>query len=360
MSYSVGIVGCGDISDAYLSSDGRFENYRITACSSQNRAHSEEKAEKYGIDVVAVDELLADPEIDIVVNLTPPDAHAEVTLRALEAGNHVYTEKAIAASVDGSERILETAAERDLLVGSAPDTFLGAALQTCRSVLDEGRIGKPIGATAIWTSSGHESWHPNPDLFYRDGGGPLLDVGPYYVTALVFLLGPASRVTGSVTRAREERTITSEPRRGETIPVDVPTHETGVVDFENGAVGNVTASFDVQASSLPSPGFEIYGTDGTLSVPDPNHFDGTISVHEGDEGWEEVSPTHDYTDGRGIGIADLASALDSDWEHRTTGALAHHVLEILAGMRTSSAEGAHVSLDSRVERPSPLPRTFPH
>lgn len=359
MTYTVGIVGCGDISDAYLSSDGRFESYRIGACSSLDRAQAEEKAAKHGIDALAVDELLADPGIDIVVNLTPPDAHADVTLRAIEAGNHVYTEKPIAASVDASERILETAAERGLLVGSAPDTFLGAALQTCRSVLDEGRIGEPTGATVLWTSSGHESWHPNPDLFYREGGGPLFDIGPYYVSALVFLLGPASRVTGSVTRAREERTITSEPRRGETIPVDVPTHETGIVDFENGAVGTVTASFDVQGSSLPSPGFEIYGTAGTLSVPDPNHFDGTVSVHERGEGWEDVPLTHDYTGGRGIGVADLASALDSDWEHRTSGRFAHHALEILEGTRRASAEGTHVPLDSTVERPSPLPRTFP-
>jgi len=215
--------------------------------------------------------------------------HAEVVTDALEAGTHVYIEKPFATTVDDARAIVDLAAEGDRLVGSAPDTFLGAGLQTARRVIDDGRIGEPVGATAHWTSPGHERWHPNPDLYYQEGGGPLFDMGPYYVTALVSLLGSATRVAGSVSRPRETRTIESEPRKGEEIPVEVPTHEAGVVDFADGATANLLTSFDIQASALPSPAFEIYGTDATLALPGPNHFGGPVSVRsDGDEEWEAV------------------------------------------------------------------------
>lgn len=354
-----GIVGCGDISDAYLSNDA-FEVFEIVACSSRTRESAEAKAEEYGIEALAIDELLADPEIEIVVNLTPPAAHAEVSLRALEAGNHVYTEKPLAATLAEAREILETARDRELLVGSAPDTVLGAGLQTCRALIDEGRIGEPVGATAIWAFNGHEHWHPDPDFFYQEGGGPLFDMGPYYLTALVFLLGPATRVTGAVTRASDERTITSEPRRGETIDVDVPTHEPGLVEFENGASATVLMTFDVAGSSMPTPTFEIYGTEGTLRVPDPNCFAEPVGVLEaGSDEFEDVPFTHDYEAGRGAGIADLANTLRSDWEHRTSGALAGHVMEIMDGIRSASDSGTHLDLEPDIDRPAPLPREFP-
>jgi predicted dehydrogenase len=355
----VGLVGCGTISDAYLSVADAFDAFAITACADIDRDRAEAKAAEYGVTAHDVEGLLAS-EVEAVVNLTPPKAHAEVCTNALGAGKHVYTEKPFAASVADAAAILDTAAERGLRIGSAPDTFLGAGIQTARQVLDEGRIGDPLGATAMWTSPGHETWHPNPDLFYEAGGGPMFDMGPYYVSALVSLLGPAARVAGSVSRGFEERTITSEPRRGEGLDVEVPTHEAGLVDFASGATATVLTSFDVQTSTLPDPCFEIYGTAGTLALPDPNHFEGPVRVCESQaDEWTEVDLTHEYTAGRGAGVADLAYAVRSDWKHRTSGELAFHVLEILSGIRESSGAGAHVDPETAPDRPAPLPADFP-
>ncbi|AGN00087.1 oxidoreductase domain protein [Salinarchaeum sp. Harcht-Bsk1] len=359
---SVGLLGCGTISDAYLSSDDRFDSFEFVACADVDPNVAAETAAEYDLEARTPAELREDPAIEAVVNLTPPAAHAETVERLLEAGNHVYVEKPIAATVDDADRIVDAAESSDLLVGSAPDTFLGAGLQTCRSVIDSGRIGEPIGATAIWTSGGHESWHPNPDFYYHEGGGPLFDMGPYYVTALVSLLGPVERVTGSVSRAFDERTITSEPRASETIDVEVPTHESGVLEFADGTIANLTTSFDVPGgSTLPSPAFEIYGTDGTLALPDPNHFEGPVRVSDHDtDGFEEVELTHEYTDGRGAGVADLAMAIRGDWEHRTGAGLANHVLSVLSGVRAASERAEHVAIsDADVGRPEPLPASFP-
>lgn len=354
----VGLVGCGSISDAYLSNDA-FDCYEIVACADRDSDRAEAAAAEYGIDARSVEELLEDPGIEAVVNLTPPSVHAEVCTAALEAGNHVYTEKPFATAVADAREVIETADRRGLLVGSAPDTVLGAALQTCRTVVDEGRIGRPVGATAIWTSPGHERWHPDPDLYYEEGGGPLLDMGPYYITALVSLLGPATRVAGSVGAAAEERTIGSGPREGEQIAVEAPTHESGVVDFASGAIATLLTSFDVQASTFPEPAFELYGTEGTLALPDPNRFDGEVAIHRDGE-HETVEPTHEYTAGRGAGVADLAYAIREDgWAHRTSGRQALHVLEVLAGIRESSAGGEHVPVGSDPDRPPALPPGFP-
>ncbi|WP_114577095.1 Gfo/Idh/MocA family protein [Saliphagus sp. LR7] len=355
---SVGLVGCGSISDAYLSNDA-FDCYEIVACGDLDRERAEATAAEYGIDARPVDDLLSDPAIEAIVNLTPPSVHAQVCTSALEADTHVYTEKPFATTVEDAREVVDLAAERDLLVGSAPDTVLGAALQTCRTVVEEGRIGRPIGATAIWTSPGHEAWHPDPDLYYGEGGGPLFDMGPYYVTALVSLLGPATRVAGSVGAADDERTIGSGPREGESIDVSVPTHESGVVDFDSGAIATLLTSFDVQGSTLPEPAFELYGTEGTLALPDPNHFDGEVAIHRGGE-VEAVEHTHEYVAGRGAGVADLAYAIrDEGWTHRTSGTLALHVLEALAGIRDSSSEGEHVPIEADLELPPALPREFP-
>ncbi|MCU4802138.1 Gfo/Idh/MocA family oxidoreductase [Halobacteria archaeon HArc-gm2] len=355
-----GVLGCGTISDAYLSAGDRFDAYEITACADLDTERAEQAADEYGVTAMAPEEMLADPEIEIIINLTPPSVHEATCTQALEAGNHVYVEKPLAATVEGARSILQTAEREGLLVGSAPDTFLGAGLQTCRQVLDEGLIGEPVGATAIWTSPGHEVWHPNPDLYYQEGGGPLFDMGPYYVTALVSLLGPATRVTGSVTRASDERTITSEPRNGETIDVEVPTHESGLIEFAGGATANLLTSFDVQGSTFPMPAFELYGTEGTLALPDPNHFEGPVRVQKrGEREFEEVDLTHEYTAGRGAGVADLAAAVRTDWAHRTSGDLAAHVLDVLAGIRESSETGEHQSFDAALDRPEPLPGAWP-
>ncbi|KZN23161.1 oxidoreductase [Haladaptatus sp. R4] len=357
---NVGLLGCGTISDTYLRSDETFDIYDVTACADIDLELAEDKAAEYDVTAYDVEGLLQDPGIELVVNLTPPSVHAQTCRQILRAGKHVYVEKPLATSIDEVAEIRQIADENEVLVGSAPDTFLGAGLQTCRTVIDEGRIGEPIGATAIWTSPGHERWHPNPDLFYQRGGGPLFDMGPYYVTALVALLGPAARVSGSVTQGFEERTITSNPRRGEQLTVEVPTHETGIVDFENGAVANLLFSFDVQGSTLPEPTFEIYGTEGTLSLPDPNHFKGPVKIRERNkEEFKTIPLTHSYTDGRGAGVADLAYTLRTDWNQRTNVEVASHVFDILAGIRTSSKKNRHQDIDTDCERPALLPQSFP-
>lgn len=359
---TVGIVGCGTISDVYFETTTEYDALEIGACADLETDRAEAKADQYGATVVRTEELLTDSEIDVVVILTPPSTHGELLMRALENDTHAYTEKPLAISVAQGEEIVRTARERDLLVGSAPDTVLGSGLQSCRDVLEAGRIGDPVGAVATWTSSGHEHWHPNPDLYYHEGGGPLFDMGPYYLTALTTLLGPARSVAGTTNTATDERTITSDPRSGETIDVAVPTHETGTVTFENGTTGTLLMSFDVWESSVS--GFEIYGTEGTLRLTNPNRFDGAPQLHrrEMDDGeWREVSVTRNQSkQQRGLGLLDLASAVKSDWHHRTSGELALHVLEIMQGIRDSGQENEYVELSTAPEQPPAVPETFPN
>jgi predicted dehydrogenase len=355
-----GILGCGTISEAYLDRGHRFNVYDIVACADIDTERAQETGEEYGLRASDPEGLLADDKVELVINLTPPSVHLQTCLDVLRAGKHVYVEKPLAASFNEGQQIIEAAAADGLLVGSAPDTFLGAGIQTVRSVIDDGRIGDPVGATAVWASGGHENWHPAPDLYYQRGGGPLFDMGPYYVTALVSVFGSASRVTGSTAQTSAQRTITSEPRHGETIDVEVPTHESGIIEFANGAIANVLTSFDTPGgSTFTSPAFEIYGTEGTLRLPDPNNFKGPVEVHPADGESEEVELTHEYTDGRGAGVADLAAAVRGDWSHRTSGDLANHILEILDRIREASETGAHAPVETDVDRPEPLPPTFP-
>lgn len=358
---TVGVLGCGTVSDAYLRADERFNAYDVVACADIDLDRAEAKADEYGLTAHDPAGLLSDDEVELVVNLTPPSVHAETCRQALAAGKHVYVEKPLATTLADADAVLRQAAASGRLVGAAPDTVLGAGLQTGRSVIDAGRVGEPVGATAVCVSGGHEAWHPDPDLYYAEGGGPLFDMGPYYVTALVSWFGPATRVTGSVSRAADERTITSEPRRGERIEVDVPTHETAVIDFADGPIASLVTSFDAPGkSTLPSPAFEVYGTEATLAAPDPNRFTGPVRLRRADEdGVNEIPLTHEYTAGRGIGVADLAYAIRTEWRHRTNGDIARHVFEILAGVRAASGTDEHVQLEPRVERPEPLPTDFP-
>jgi len=274
----VAIIGCGNISDIYLQNmTGVFENLEVAAVADIIHERADEKAAEYqGVKSMPVDELLADEGIEIVVNLTIPNAHAEVARRAVEAGKSVYNEKPLTIKREEAARLLETAAKKEVLVGGAPDTFLGAGYQTCRKLIDDGWIGEPVAATAFMTCHGHESWHPAPEFYYKIGGGPMFDMGPYYLTALVTLLGPAKRVTGSARITFPERTITSRPLYGKVVEVEVPTHVAGVVDFESGAVATVITSFDVWAANLPR--IEIYGSEGSLSCPDPNTFGGPVRL----------------------------------------------------------------------------------
>jgi predicted dehydrogenase len=351
----VGLIGCGYISEIYLRNAARFASYDIVACADAIPDRALEKAAEHGIPyVMSVNDLLAEPDIEVVLNLTTPDAHASIAQAALDAGKGVYNEKPLAISLADGVHLVDTARQSMLRLGAAPDTFLGAGLQTCRRLLDEGVIGEPVAATAFMLNHGHEGWHPHPDFYYQAGGGPLFDMGPYYLTALVALLGPVRRVTGSARASFAERTIRSQPRAGERIRVDVSTHLASVLDFANGPIGTLVTSFDVWADNMPQ--LEIYGSEGTLSVPDPNTFGGPVRLRlAGDDAWRDVPLTLPYADNsRGLGLADMAAALRSGGPHRASGELAYHVLEVMHAVETSSREGRHVEIASAPVRPEPL------
>ena len=356
----IGVVGCGNISGAYLKIAQTFDILQTVACADAIPELAEARAAEYGVPkVCSTDELLADPSVDLVVNLTPPAAHAEIALAALQAGKSVYNEKPLAIRREDAQRMLQLARERKLLVGCAPDTFMGAGLQTCRKLIDDGAIGRPLAATAFILGRGPEPWHPNPEFFYQAGGGPMFDMGPYYVTALVALLGPVKRVTGSAVISYPERTIGSGPKKGKQIQVEIPTHIAGVLDFAGGAVGTLITSFDVWAHQLPR--IEIYGSEGTLSVPDPNTFGGPVKVWKPEtKAWEDVPllPLR-AENSRSLGIADMAYALRSGRPHRASGALAYHVLDVMHTIHDASREGRHIELASACERPAPLPLGLP-
>jgi predicted dehydrogenase len=352
----VGVVGCGNISGIYLQNmRDVFEILEVAACADIIHERAEEKASLHpGVKALSVDDLFADGEIEIVVNLTTPDAHAEVAQRAVEAGKSVYNEKPLTIKRAEADLLLETADKNGVLVGGAPDTFLGAGYQTCRKLIEDGWIGAPVAATAFMTCHGHESWHPAPEFYYQVGGGPMFDMGPYYVTALVSLLGAARRVTGSARITFAERTITSEPLYGKVVNVEVPTHIAGVVDFESGAVATVITSFDVWAANLPC--IEIYGSEGSLSCPDPNTFGGPVRVMRAGGEWAEVPLSHGYAENsRGLGVADMASALRSRRPQRASGELCRHVLDIMHAFHDASDSGKHAELETTAARPSPLP-----
>jgi len=357
----IGIIGCGNISGIYFKAGKTFEILDIAACADIDLARARAKAQEHGVPKACTpEELLADPDIQIVVNLTIPNAHYSVCKAALEAGKHVHVEKPLSITRDEGQALLALAASKRLRVGCAPDTFLGGGLQTCRKLIDDGVIGEPVGATAFMLCHGHESWHPAPEFYYKAGGGPMFDMGPYYLTALVHLIGPIRRIAGSARATFPERTITSQPLHGAKITVDVPTHIAGVMDFANGAVGTITTSFDVWAAG-PHPPIEIYGTEGSLQVPDPNGFGGPVRLRRPDDKeWREVELTHGYAqNSRGIGVADMAYAILSGRAHRASGALGYHVLEAMHGFHDASEAGVHYPMKSDVERPAALPTGLP-
>lgn len=351
----VGIVGCGNISAAYLKIAPTFRILDVVACADLMPERARARAEEFGVPRAStVDELLADPDIEIIVNLTIPGAHAEVGLAAIEAGKCIYTEKPLAVRREDGQRMVDLAKEKGVLIGGAPDTFLGGGHQTCRKLVDDGWIGQPVAATAFMMGHGHESWHPDPAFYYQAGGGPMFDMGPYYLTALVNLMGPIQRVTGMTRITFPQRTITSQPKYGEQIEVEVPTHIAGVMEFASGAIGTIATSFDVWGGQLPR--IEVYGTEGTLSVPDPNGFGGQVQVKRGGGDWGQVPLTHGYTENsRSIGVADMAYALRGKRPHRANGQLANHVLEAMHAFHQAHDEGRHVPLATSCQQPAPLP-----
>ncbi len=352
----VGVIGCGNISSIYLEVGQTFECMQIAAVADLISERAQAQAARFNIPrACSVQELLADPEIEIVINLTIPNAHASVGLAAVEAGKSVYNEKPLTTQREEACQLLELAQAKGVRVGGAPDTFLGGGLQTCRKLIDDGWIGEPVAATAFMLCHGHESWHPAPAFYYQVGGGPMFDMGPYYLTALVSLLGPVKRVTGSTRITFPERTVTSQPQYGTKVNVEVPTHIAGVLDFANGAIGTMVTSFDVWSAEVPR--IEIYGTEGSLSLPDPNTFGGPVRVRRaGASEWSEVPLTHGYAkNSRSLGVADMACGLQSGRPHRANGEMAYHVLDIMHAIHDAAREGKHVEMASTCTRPAALP-----
>lgn len=355
-STKVGIIGCGNISGIYLENGKVFDAIDIVAVADIDMDRAIARAAEYGVPrACTVEELLADPEIEIVINLTIPAAHAEVAMQVISAGKSVYTEKPLSVTRTDGQKLLAMAKEKGVRVGCAPDTFLGGGIQTCRKLIDDGWIGRPVAAVAFMPSHGPESWHPNPGFFYQVGGGPMFDMGPYYLTTLVNLIGPVKRVTGSAQISFAERTVTNQYNYGDKIPVDTATHIAGVLDFEGGAVGTIITSFDMWAANLPR--IEIYGSEGSLSVPDPNTFGGPVKLRRaGASEWSDVPLSHGFTkNSRGLGVADMATAIRTGRAHRASGELAYHVLDLMHAFHDASREGKHIMVESSCARPAALP-----
>jgi len=357
--HRIGIVGLGVISAAYLETLTASDAVVVTAVADLDADRARTVAASLpGARALSVADLLASDDVDTVLNLTTPAAHAEIALGAIAQGKQVYGEKPLAANLADGRLILDAAERAGVRVGSAPDTVLGTGIQTARAHIDAGLIGRPVAASAVMVTAGHEFWHPNPDFYYREGGGPLFDMGPYYITALVHLLGPIRSVTGASSRPQDHRVIRTQPRSGEQIPVFVDTHVTGVLEHEGGALSTITMSFD-SAATAASP-LEVHGTDGSLAVPDPNRFDGQVTLRgSGDDGWRPVHTSAGYEDGsRGIGLLDLIGCGPTDAAGaRANGSLALHVLDVMASLQTAATEGRRVSTTTDAGRPALVPLT---
>ena len=356
----VGVIGCGTVSEPYLRNMTASPALEVVACSDLVMERAEARAAQFGIPGVCTrTELLADTAIDVVVNLTVPNAHYEVTLAALEAGKHVWTEKPLAMDRAEAATLLRVASRRGLQVGCAPDTVLGAGLQTSRKLLDEGAIGQPLGGVAFFMSPGPESWHPDPVFLYQPGAGPLYDVGVYYISALVNLLGPVASVTAYGRVLYPERVIGSGPRAGETFSVGTDTYVSAVLRFENQALATLITTFGVWGAELPR--VQVYGSGGVLEVPDPNTFGGPVRLgrHGEEGGLQDVPLAFDHTAGcrncRGLGVADLAEAVREGTEPRASGAIAHHVLDVMQSIAESTHQARHIEVESTCERPAPMP-----
>ncbi|MBF4585152.1 MULTISPECIES: Gfo/Idh/MocA family protein [unclassified Curtobacterium] len=351
----VGVVGVGVISQQYFEHFPSLPGLSLVAVADLDVDRAQAVGAAQGVRGTSVDELLAADDVDVVLNLTIPAAHADVATRALAAGKHVYGEKPLAMSTAEAEPVLAAARAAGLRVGSAPDTVLGTGIQTARAALDDGLIGTPVGAAVAWSAPGHELWHPAPAFYYQPGGGPLLDMGPYYLTSLVTFFGSVVRVSGSATRSTRERTVATGPNAGTSIPVDIDTHVVAILEHENGVVSTVTVSFEVWATRAPL--FEVYGTAGTLGVPDPNRFSDPVSIATADDReWRELPVSAGYADaGRGYGLADLAHAITTDRPHRASGDLAFHVLEVMEAVSAAARDHTVVDVRSRVDRPATVP-----
>ncbi|MDR2479082.1 MAG: Gfo/Idh/MocA family oxidoreductase [Treponema sp.] len=353
----IGVAGIGNISGIYLKNlSGMFSRrVQLAAVTDIIEDRAAAAAKDYGVrHIKTIDDMARDDGIDVILNITQPRFHHAVAMKAVTGGKHIYNEKPLCTTQAEAADLLRTAAANGTRVGGAPDTFLGAGIQTCRKLIDDGWIGRPIAASAFMLCHGHESWHPAPAFYYQRGGGPMFDMGPYYLTALVNLLGPVKRVSGSAQKSFETRTITSEPLNGTVIDVEVPTHIAGVLDFASGAVGTIITSFDVWSSSMPK--IEIYGSEGSLQVPDPNTFGGPVYLRRhNDSVWREMPLTGSFGENsRGLGITDMCEGIAENRPHRASGELCRHVLDIMHGIHDASASGKYCLLESACEKPALL------
>ncbi len=347
----VGVVGAGNISTQYLRNLTSFPDLDVRFVADVDAERARAQAEAFGVPGCgSFAELLEDDAIELVVNLTPPAAHAEVVLAALDAGRHAWTEKPLAITREDGVAILERARAAGRLVGCAPDTFLGPAIQAARRLVDTGGIGAPLGALAVFQNPGPERWHPNPAFLFARGAGPLFDLGPYYLTALVQLLGPVARVTANAGRSREERLVHQGPLAGTTFPVETPTHDQALLEFERGTSAVAIFSFD---SGLSRTQLEVAGADGVLEVPDPNEFVGDLRIHRL-EGTLEIIQVPAEHPTRGIGVLDLAQAIRQGREPRASAELGFHVLDVMASTLDSAAGDAPMEIASSIELAPPL------
>lgn len=352
---NVGVVGCGNISGAYLQHSRVYQDMEITTVADLNEEAAKAMAEKHELKVQGIDELMKNPDIDIVLNLTTPQAHVPVNLQALENGKHAYCEKPFGLDRESSQKVLDLAKEKGLRVGCAPDTFLGSGHQTARKVIDDGWIGDVLSGTAFMMCPGHEAWHPAPEFYYQPGGGPLLDMGPYYITNLVQLLGPVAEVQ-SMTMRSPDRVCTSESRKGDILPVDVETHVTGNLRFESGAVITMVMSFDVRAGQH-NP-IELHGSKGSLHVPDPNGFSGEVNFAQRNVKGAPTNVPHLFAQPgfRSLGLADMAHGIIYNKPHRASGELAYHVLDVMLSLLEAGESGNTQKITSTCERPNPMNR----
>jgi predicted dehydrogenase len=370
-SLNVGLIGCGNISTIYLQNIPAYRGLALRACADMRAEAAQAQASRFGIEALGVEELLAHEDIDLVVNLTVPGAHFGVSLAALRAGKHVFSEKPLAVDFEQGRTLVDEAEARGLLLGCAPDTFLGAGGRLARALVDEGAIGRILSGTAFLMSHGMEHWHPDPEFFFKPGGGPILDMAPYYLSAFVNLAGPVKRVSAMASIGFPERIVTADsPRKGHRIPVETPTHVMALLEFASGTQVTFCMSWDVWKHGHPA--IELYGTDGSLRVPDPNFFGGQVELTERGGEWRvidssdkplgrpnwrspswpaEAPPRANY---RALGLADLASAALNGTPHRSTGRLALHILEVMHSILESAATGQPMAMTTTVERPAAL------
>lgn len=357
MKHKIGLVGCGNISTTYLKNAALFNNFEFLAVSDMDHERAKAKAEEFGVRAMTVTELM-NSDAELILNLTIPAAHADIALQALEAGKHAYNEKPLAIEIADAKKMLELAQSKGLRVGCAPDTFLGAGLQTAREILDSGKLGQPIGASAAMIGLGPDKWHPDPDFFFKRGAGPLFDMGPYYLTALVHLFGPIARVMATARRTYTERTVGRGPKAGQKIAVETPTHISALLEFDSALTATLTVSFDAVRGDAPN--IEVYATNGALVVGDPNMFSNPLKQRFAGEGWnvsdwQAVEISRPYADNsRGAGVADLLAGVDEKRPHRASGELAFHVLEAMHNILQSAQDERWIPMQSKVERPQAL------